>query len=468
MNKQNIAGLMLCCAPLYACNTAKEEQPQKPNVIYILADDLGYGDIEPYGQKIIKTPHLTQMAHEGMLFTQHYAGTTVSAPSRGSLMTGMHTGHSQIRGNKEIAPEGQQPMEANTFTIGKLMQESGYTTGIFGKWGLGYPSSPSVPSKMGFNEFYGYNCQRQAHSYYPDHLWKNDEVIVLEGNQNGERNTYSQELIHQEALQFIRNNKDKPFFAMLTYTLPHAELNLPHDSIYQIYENMFEETPYTGGYHDSEKPRASFAAMVSLLDKYVGDVMQELKELGIDDNTIVIFTSDNGPHMEGGADPEFFNSNGPLRGVKRDVYEGGIRVPMIVRYPNHVKAGTTTNHISAFWDIMPTLADITHSAIPTNEVTDGISFLPTLLDKGKQKEHEYLYWEFHEGGGRLALREGDWKMDVLNAISKDKEKIELYNLADDLGETNNLANANPEKTKQMYDKLKSIRTVSDNFPFYTK
>ena len=468
MNKQNIAGLMLCCAPLYACNTAKEEQPQKPNVIYILADDLGYGDIEPYGQKIIKTPHLTQMAHEGMLFTQHYAGSTVSAPSRGSLMTGMHTGHSQIRGNKEIAPEGQQPMEANTFTIGKLMQESGYTTGIFGKWGLGYPSSPSVPSKMGFNEFYGYNCQRQAHSYYPDHLWKNDEVIVLEGNQNGERNTYSQELIHQEALQFIRNNKDKPFFAMLTYTLPHAELNLPHDSIYQIYENMFEETPYTGGYHDSEKPRASFAAMVSLLDKYVGDVMQELKELGIDDNTIVIFTSDNGPHMEGGADPEFFNSNGPLRGVKRDVYEGGIRVPMIVRYPNHVKAGTTTNHISAFWDIMPTLADITHSAIPTNEVTDGISFLPTLLDKGKQREHEYLYWEFHEGGGRLALREGDWKMDVLNAISKDKEKIELYNLADDLGETNNLANANPEKTKQMYDKLNSIRTVSDNFPFYTK
>ena len=468
MNKQNIAGLMLCCAPLYACNTAKEEQPQKPNVIYILADDLGYGDIEPYGQKIIKTPHLTQMAHEGMLFTQHYAGSTVSAPSRGSLMTGMHTGHSQIRGNKEIAPEGQQPMEANTFTIGKLMQESGYTTGIFGKWGLGYPSSPSVPSKMGFNEFYGYNCQRQAHSYYPDHLWKNDEVIVLEGNQNGERNTYSQELIHQEALQFIRNNKDKPFFAMLTYTLPHAELNLPHDSIYQIYENMFEETPYTGGYHDNEKTRASFAAMVSLLDKYVGDVMQELKELGIDDNTIVIFTSDNGPHMEGGADPEFFNSNGPLRGVKRDVYEGGIRVPMIVRYPNHVKAGTTTNHISAFWDIMPTLADITHSAIPTNEVTDGISFLPTLLDKGKQREHEYLYWEFHEGGGRLALREGDWKMDVLNAISKDKEKIELYNLADDLGETNNLANANPEKTKQMYDKLKSIRTVSDNFPFYTK
>lgn len=468
MNKQNIASFMLCIAPLYACNKAQEEQPQKPNVIYILADDLGYGDIEPYGQEIIKTPHLNQMASEGMMFTQHYAGTTVSAPSRGSLLTGLHTGHSQIRGNQEIEPEGQQPMEEGTYTIGKLMQGDGYTTGLFGKWGLGYPESPSIPKKMGFNEFYGYNCQRMAHSYYPDHLWKNDTMIILEGNQNGERTEYSQELIHQQALKFIRDNKDKPFFAMLTYTLPHAELNLPHDSIYHIYENMFEETPYSGGYHDSEKPRASFAAMVSLLDKYVGEVLQQLKELGIDDNTIVIFTSDNGPHMEGGGDPEFFNSNGPLRGVKRDLYEGGIRVPMIVRYPNHVKAGSTSDHISAFWDIMPTLADITHTQIPANEVTDGISFLPTLLNKGKQKEHEYLYWEFHEGGGRLALREGKWKMVVLNAKSEKKEKIELYNLADDLGETNNLADVDPERTKAMYERMKSLHTESDIFPFYSK
>ena len=466
MNKQNIAGLMLCCAPLYACKTAPEEQPQKPNVIYILADDLGYGDIEPYGQEIIKTPHLTQMASEGMLFTQHYAGSTVSAPSRGSVMTGLHTGHSQIRGNREIEPEGQQPMEGDTYTIGKMMKEEGYTTGIFGKWGLGYPESPSIPKKMGFDEFYGYNCQRQAHSYYPEHLWKNEVKIILQDNLNSGRITYSQDLIHQEGLQFIRNNKDKPFFAMLTYSLPHAELNLPHDSIYHIYEDMFEETPYSGGYHDSEKPRASFAAMVSLLDKYVGEVMQELKDLGIDDNTIVIFTSDNGPHMEGGADPEFFNSNGPLRGFKRDLYEGGIRVPMIVRYPNHIKAGSTTDHISAFWDIMPTLADLTNIELPADEVTDGISFLPTLLNKGTQKEHEYLYWEFHEGGGRLALLEGDWKMVILNA--KSEEQVELYNLGDDLGETNNLADANPEMTKEMYDKLKSIRVESDIFPFYTK
>ena len=466
MNKQNIAGLMLCCVPLYACNTVEKEKQQTPNVIYILADDLGYGDIEPYGQQIIKTPHLAKMASEGMLFTQHYAGSTVSAPSRGSLMTWLHTGHTQIRGNKEIVPEGQQPMEGDTYTIGKIMKGEGYTTGIFGKWGLGYPESTSTPNTMGFDEFYGYNCQRIAHSYYPEHLWKNEEKIILEDNLNGGRNTYSQELIHQEALQFIRNNKDEPFFAMLTYTLPHAELNLPHDSIYHIYEDMFEETPYTGGYDDSEKPRASFAAMVSLLDKYVGEVMQELKNLGIDDNTIVLFTSDNGPHMEGGADPEFFNSSGPLRGVKRDLYEGGIRVPMIVRYPNHIKAGTTTNHISAFWDIMPTLADITNIELPAGEQTDGISFLPTLLNKGNQKEHEFLYWEFHEGGGRLALREGDWKMVVLDATSE--EKVELYNLANDLGETNNLVDVKEEKTLNMYNKLKSIRTVSEVFPFYSK
>lgn len=468
MNKQHIASLMLCCAPFYACTTKGEKQPQKPNVIYILADDLGYGDIEPYGQQIIKTPHLSQMAREGMLFTQHYAGSTVSAPSRSSLMTGLHTGHTQIRGNKEIVPEGQQPMEEGTYTIGKMMQNAGYSTGLFGKWGLGYPESPSIPKTMGFDEFYGYNCQRQAHSYYPDHLWKNDKMVILEGNQNGERNTYSQDLIHQEALSFIRNHKDEPFFAMLTYTLPHAELNLPHDSIYHIYENMFEETPYSGGYHESEKPRASFAAMVSLLDKYVGEVMSELKELGIDDNTIIIFTSDNGPHTEGGADPKFFNSSGPLRGVKRDLYEGGVRVPMIVRFPNHIKEGITTNHISAFWDIMPTLADLTHTTLPTNVNTDGISFLPTLLNKGKQKEHPYLYWEFHEGGGRLALREGDWKLVVLNAKSKEKEKVELYNLADDLGEAHNLASAQPEKVKEIYEKMKSLRTESDIFPFYSK
>lgn len=468
MNYKQITKLMLCCAPVVACTTGQEVEQQKPNVIYILADDLGYGDIEPYGQEIIHTPYLTEMAAEGMLFTQHYAGCTVSAPSRGSLMTGMHTGHSQIRGNKEIAPEGQQPMRADTYTIGKMMQEVGYTTGLFGKWGLGYPESESTPNKMGFDQFYGYNCQRKAHTYYPEYLWNNSEKVFLEGNEDGGRNTYSQELIHQEALQFIRDSKDEPFFAMLTYTLPHAELNLPHDSIYQIYEHMFEETPYSGGYHDSEKPRASFAAMVSLLDKYVGEVIAELKHLGIDDNTIVMFTSDNGPHIEGGADPTFFNSSGPLRGVKRDLYEGGIRVPMIVRYPGHVAAGISTDHMSAFWDIMPTLAELTQAEIPAEEQTDGISFLPTLLNKGKQQGHGSLYWEFHEAGGRLALRQGDWKIVVMNAKSEGEKKIELYNLIDDLSENHDLSKDEPEITEQMYQRLIASRIESVIFPFYDK
>ena len=314
-----------------------EKTPERPmNVVYILADDLGYGDVGCYGQQIIKTPNIDRMAKEGMLFTQPYAGCTVSAPSRCSLMTGLHTGHTQVRGNREITPEGQQPMREDTYTLGKLMKSAGYTTGIFGKWGLGNPGSVSIPNKMGFDEFYGYNCQRQSHSFYPDHLWHNEEKVLFPENENNACKTYSQDLIHEQALKFIRDHKEQPFFAMLTYTLPHAELNLPHDSIYKMYENSFEETPYIGkfdkvygGYNTSEKPLASFAAMVSRLDKYVGDVMAELKELGLDKNTIVIFTSDNGPHHEGGADPDFFKSYGPFRGIKRDVYEGGIRIPMV-------------------------------------------------------------------------------------------------------------------------------------------
>ena len=326
------------------------------NVIYILADDLGYGDLSCYGQQKFQTPNLDRMAAEGMLFTQHYAGCTVSAPSRASLMTGLHTGHTQVRGNREISPEGQEPMAAGTFTLGKLMQDAGYTTGIFGKWGLGYPGSVSVPGTMGFDEFYGYNCQRQAHSYYPSHLWHNNEKVLFPENENNGRVTYSQDLIHAQAMQFIKNNKSKPFFAMLTYTLPHAEMNLPHDSIYRQFENSFEETPYDGsrGYTPVEKPNASFAAMVTRLDNYVGEVLAELKELGLDKNTIVFFTSDNGPHTEGGANPDFFKSYGPLKGTKRALYEGGIRVPFIVWNPQKIKAGTKSDHISAFWDMMET------------------------------------------------------------------------------------------------------------------
>lgn len=446
----------------------KEEAPAKMNVIYILADDLGYGDIGCYGQQKIKTPNIDRMAQEGMLFTQHYAGCTVSAPSRCSLMTGMHTGHTQIRGNMEHKPEGQQPMEEGTYTLGQLMQSAGYTTGLFGKWGLGYPGSESVPNKMGFDEFYGYNCQRLAHSFYPDHLWHNGDSVAFPENVEPGRVTYSQDLIHEQALKFIRENKDKPFYAMLTYTLPHAELNLPHDSIYQQYENAFEEVPYayTGGYAASEKPYASFAAMVSRLDKFVGDVMAELKVLGLDKNTMIIFTSDNGPHREGGANPDFFQSYGPLKGVKRDVYEGGIRVPMVAWCPEQIKAGVKTDHISAFWDVMPTLAELTGTTLPV--ASDGISLLPTLLSKEGQQQHDYLYWEFHEMKGRQALRSGNWKLIRQPIVGE--TILELYDLSKDIHEDTNLAAQFPEKVQELSKLMDNARTESPlfNFGYSTK
>lgn len=450
-------------AGLMGCDHIPSVEEKPLNVIYILADDLGYGDLGCYGQQKIVTPNIDKMAAEGMLFTQHYAGCTVSAPSRCSLMTGLHTGHSQIRGNKEINPEGQLPMEENTYTIARLMKEAGYATGIFGKWGLGYPESASVPNQMGFDEFYGYNCQRQAHTYYPDHLWHNSEVVSFPENLNSGRKVYSQDLIHDEALQFIRENKDNPFFALLTYTLPHAELNLPHDSIYQLYENAFEEVPYlyNGGYAASEKPYASFAAMVTRLDKYVGDVMAELKVQGLDKNTIVIFTSDNGPHREGGANPDFFKSYGPLKGVKRDVYEGGIRVPMIAWCPDKIKAGVKNDHISAFWDMMPTLAELTQVSVPVN--TDGISFLPTLFSEKGQQQHDYLYWEFHELNGREALRAGNWKLIRQPVVGE--TILELYDLNSDIHEDNNLATQYPEKVKELTVLLDGARTESSLFNF---
>ena len=456
--------LLLCLtAPtvlgLTSCKkTADKEAPM--NVIYILADDLGYGDLGCYGQEKIATPNIDQLAAEGMKFTQHYAGCTVSAPSRCALMTGLHTGHSQIRGNKEILPEGQHPMDEGTFTIGKLMKSAGYNTGIFGKWGLGFPGSTSTPNTMGFDEFFGYVCQREAHTYYPGHLWHNDQKIEYPENKNPGRVTYSQDLVHEHAINFIRENKDKPFFAMLTYTLQHAELNLPHDSIYQMYENAFEEVTYKGGgYHASEKPYASFAAMVTRLDMYVGEVVAELKKQGIDQNTIIILTSDNGPHTEGGANPDFFKSYGPLRGVKRDLYEGGIRVPMIAWAPSKIEAGVENNHISAFWDMMPTLAELTGAEVTST--TDGVSFLPTLFSEEGQEQHEYLYWEFHELNGREALRSGQWKLIRQPVVGE--TILELYNLDEDIHEDNNLAAIYPEKVEELTLILDKARTESPYF-----
>jgi len=460
---------------LLGCSSKKpldQQDGRRPNIIYILADDLGYGDLSIYGQKKFATPNIDKLAQEGIKFTQHYSGSTVCAPSRSSLMTGLHTGHTPIRGNKEWKPEGQWPMPADTYTMAEMLKDAGYVTGAFGKWGLGYPGSEGDPNNQGFDEFYGYNCQRIAHNYYPFHMWHNHEKVMLEGNEGQGRGTYGPDPTHQLALKFLEDNKDKEFFMFYPSAIPHAELFAPESYIEKYRGKFLPEKEYKGvddgenfklgPYGSQHESHAAFAAMVNYLDDQVGELVAKLKELGIDDNTIIMFTSDNGPHMEGGADPDFFNSNGILKGYKRDLYEGGIRVPMIVWWPEKIYAASTTDHVSAFWDVMPTIADITGVDAPKG--IDGISFLPTLLD-GEQEKHDYLYWEFHERGGRQALRRGDWKLVQYNVNKDPRNPFELYNLKDDPGEENNLADANPEIVEKLKALLQNARTESEVFQF---
>lgn len=444
----------------------------QPNIVYILADDLGYGDLSCYGQKKFSTPNIDRIAAQGMLFKQHYTGCTVSAPSRSCLMTGLHTGHTPVRGNKNWEPEGNWPLEAESYTIGELLQQQGYTTGAFGKWGLGYIDTEGDPNSQGFDEFYGYNCQTLAHNYYPDHLWHNHNKILLSENDNGKKGMYSPDLIHKAALSFIEDNRDSPFFLFYPTTIPHAELFAKEEFMMKfrgIYlpEKTFkgvDEGPTfrKGPYGSQPDAHAAFAAMVTQLDDYVGELLAKLSELGLEKNTIVIFASDNGPHVEGGADPDFFNSNGDLRGYKRDMYEGGIRTAMLVKWPGKVKAGSVSNHVSAFWDILPTFADITGAELEGE--TDGISFLPELMGK-KQKKHEYLYWEFHEQGGKTALRMGNWKAVKLNIDKTPQGLTELYDLSKDVSESNNIAASNPLIVKKMEELMKQAHKPSEVFPF---
>ncbi|MBW8326093.1 MAG: arylsulfatase [Prolixibacteraceae bacterium] len=451
---------------------------QKPNIIYILADDLGYGDLSCYGQKRFKTPNIDRLAKEGMLFTQHYAGCTVCAPSRSSLLTGLTTGHTPIRGNKSWEPEGQYPIPANTFTMAEMLKQAGYYTGAFGKWGLGFIGTEGDPNKQGFDEFYGYNCQSLAHNYYPAYLWDNHTKVSLKGNSGNQFNEYAPQLIHDRALQFIEKQNPaktgKPFFLFYPNVIPHAELLIPDENIQEFRGKLLPEKPYrgtepgsanfrTGGYGSQNETHAAFAAMVTLLDKQVGEVVAKLKELGLDKNTIIIFSSDNGPHLEGGADPDYFDSNGVLKGYKRDLYEGGIRVPMIACWPGKIKPGSTTNHVSAFWDVMPTVADIAGISVPEN--LDGISFLPSLTGQGKQMQHETLYWEFHELKGRQALRMGNWKLVRYQALTPDQATTELYDLNSDVGEERNIASQHPELVAKMIRILNQSRVSSEIFTF---
>ncbi len=464
----------------FVITSCSKSVDQKPNIIYILADDLGYGDLSVYGQDMFSTPNIDKLAKKGMMFTQHYSGSTVCAPSRSSLMSGLHTGHTPIRGNREVYPEGQEPFPDSIPVLPEMMKNAGYVTGAFGKWGLGFPTSEGDPIAFGFDRFYGYNCQRLAHIYHPEHLWSNQDKVILEGNLEGKKNQYAPELIHQQALSFIRSNHDNPFFLYLPTPIPHAELVAP-DSVMNQYVGDFEpEKEYTGknygesGYDFNRGPygsqpnaHAAFVAMISILDRQVGEMVSLLDSLGLSENTIIMFTSDNGPHMEGGADPDYFDSNGPLQGYKRDLYEGGIRVPFIVKWPGVVKEGSTTDHISAFWDILPTLKDLTGAHFDAK--SDGVSFLPTLKGETEaQKEHSYLYWEFHERGGRQAVRMGKWKAVKYDVFKDTTDNIQLYDLSVDTEEANDLSVDYPEITAQMKTIIDTARVSNPIFQFASK
>jgi arylsulfatase A len=443
------------------------ERRKKPNIVYIMADDLGYAELGCYGQKKIKTPNIDKLAAEGMMFTQHYSGNPVCAPSRCALMTGLHTGHAQIRANKEVGGKegwvlgstigGQWPLEAGTMTVAGILKDAGYTTGAFGKWGLGRVGTTGDPNKQGFDHFYGYICQRQAHTFYPNHLWRDGEVEWIEANKDGKDQVYSHDLIAQEALKFISTNKDRPFFLYVPFTIPHMALQVPEDSLAE-YRGKWPDPPYKGdkGYFAHPNPRACYAAMVTRMDKDVGRIMSLLKDLALDDNTLVIFTSDNGPTFNGGSDSAFFESAKPLRGLKGSVYEGGIRVPYIARWPGRIKAAGTNNHISAFWDFLPTCCELIGKDPPQD--IDGISMLPTLLGQDQeQKKHEYMYWELR---GQQAIRMGKWKALRL----KPGTEIELYDLDSDIAESKDLADEHPEIVAEMAKIFRTGRTESEVFP----
>ena len=466
--------LMMAGGAVTAASCASPKQaPQTPNIVFILADDLGWGDLSCYGQQRFQTPNIDALAQSGLRFTQCYSGTTVSAPSRSCLITGTHSGHTPIRGNLELDPEGQFPLPENAPSLFQDLKDAGYTTGAFGKWGLGFIGSTGDPQKQGVDRFYGYNCQLLAHSYYPDHLWDNDLRVELDTLGAYGTGAYAPDLIHGKALEFLEDAAagDKPFFLWYPTTIPHAELLVPEDSLILRYRGQYPETPFQGvdsgpffrrgGYCSQAWPHATFAAMVARLDWYVGDIVRKLKELGVYDNTLLIFASDNGPHKEGGADPDFFDSNGPWRGYKRDVYEGGIRVPMIVSWTGHVAPGTETDFMCSFWDLMPSFRELT--GVASAKGMDGVSLLPLWEGREGQQAHDYLYFEFQELGGRQAVREGPWKLVHLD-IRTDAPRLELYNLADDPGETRNLAEERPEVVERLWQIMAEAHVPNPDFP----
>jgi arylsulfatase A-like enzyme len=443
----------------------------KPNIIYIYADDMGYGELGAYGQIKIKTPNLDRMSAEGMRFTDHYSSAPVCAPARCMLLTGKHGGHTYIHGNYELGgfadslEGGQMPLPEGVFTVGKMMQQAGYKTGAIGKWGLGMTNTTGSPIKQGFDYFYGYLDQKQAHNYYPTHLWENDHwdtlqnpVINVHKQLDSTKATpadfnyykgkeYAPAKLTEKALAFIENNKNKPFFLYLPYTLPHLSLQAPDEWV-KKYIGQFNERPYYGqnGYASTLYPLSTYAAMISFLDAQVGLILEKIKALGLDENTLILFSSDNGATFNGGVNRQFFNSNGGLRGQKMDLYEGGIREPFIARWPGKITKGTTSAHPSVQFDLMATLAELVHQK--TN-ATDGISFLPELMGSAKeQQKHPYIYFEYPENGGQLAIRMGNWKGVKLDVKKHPEKKWQLFNLQTDRNETTDISEKYPDLIKQ--------------------
>ncbi len=436
-------------AAALSMSTHAEAAPtgHRPNIIWIMADDLGYGDLGCYGQETILTPRIDEMAAEGLRYTDAYSGSTVCAPSRCCLMTGRDTGHAYVRGNARI------PLPPERRTVAEYLKEIGYTTGIVGKWGLGEPDTYGVPNRHGFDYWFGYLNQGRAHNYYIDYVWENEEKYPLPGNEGDGRETYSHNVIMDKGLQFIRDNAEGPFFAYFAVTLPHANNELGNET------GNGMEVPDYGIYDDRDwpDPQKGHAAMISLLDRDVGRILDLLAELEIDEDTLVFFTSDNGPHREGGADPAFFNSWGPLRGYKRDLYEGGIRVPMIARWPGRIRAGTECSYPWAFWDFLPTVAELTGFDCPAN--IQGVSIAPTLSG-APGPEREFLYWEFQHNVFKQAARIGNYKA-VRNGIGSG---VELYDLAHDIGETTDIASTEPELVERAEYIFENWRVDSPEFP----
>lgn len=495
MIQKNLCQLLLILGLCFTIGCSQkassDSERESSNIVYILADDLGYGELGAYGQQKIETPNIDDLARGGMIFTQHYAGSPVCAPSRYMLMTGRHPGNAYIRGNDGMPErgdvwnfeamrenpglEGQRPIPDSTFTMAEMLKKAGYRTGAVGKWGLGGPGSEGHPNGQGFDFFYGYLCQRQAHNYYPDHLWKNRDRVFLDNIVQNPHTTlpdsldpkdpgsyakyqeqpeYAPTLMQEELLSFIERSNDEPFFLYYASPIPHVSLQAPDRWVKYYREKFGDEEPYTGdrGYVPNRYPRATYAAMISYLDEQVGELVDKLKKEGVYDNTLIIFSSDNGPTYNGGTQPEFFNSAGPFNNsygwTKGFTHEGGLRVPMIASWPGVIEPGSETDHISAFWDVMPTLADIVGQEIPGT--IDGISFAPLLKgNTGQQKTHEFLYWEFPAYGGQQAVRMGKWKGIRKNIIKEGNMDIELYNLDSDIREEHNVADEHPDVVQQI-------------------